>query len=171
MAMESKSMASYIMNSINQISVPADAINSFYKSLCEYVENNAQVFYDWAAISPTTPPAPDPQILIEGKIKTRGELVLSGESTPEGACNKFASDLNKVISTWTVEWPTDFSIMEAFILPEIVFKPCGYDNRESAWEYFCNQIILGIKQATLGPLSGTHGIFVSSPGATFKEII
>ena len=62
-------MASAIISSVSGSTDAYDANSKFYKALCDYVEGNAQVFYSWSAVNPSG--SPDPQVIIEAKIKCR----------------------------------------------------------------------------------------------------
>ena len=172
MAMNPKSMASAIISAISGIDKPEDAVKTFYSALCDYIEGNAQVFYSWSATTPPPTSSPDPTVLLDCKIKTSGSLSPSGQDTPEGALGALSGDLNKNASSWQVVWPSGFSILPAFIIPTIHITPSMKDNQKDAWLAVCAQIIAGLKQATPGPLTGTHGGFtVPCPGATFTQII
>ena len=173
MAMNSNSMASAIISAISGIDKPEDAVKTFYSALCDYIEGNAQVFYSWSATTPPPSSSPDPTVLLDCKIKTSGSLSPSGQDTPEGALGALSEDLNKNASSWQVVWPSGFSIpTPAFILPTISITPSMKDNQKDAWLAVCTQIIDGLKQATPGPLSGTHGGFsIPTPGAIFTQIL
>lgn len=170
--MNSSSMASYIISSLSGVNDPREANNKFYRALCEYVEGNAEVYYSWSATTPPSSSTPDPQTILRCSIKTSGSLSPSGETTPEGALNKFSEDLNMNARSWRIIWPFGFVISPAFIIPTIKVTPSKADNQRDAWLSVCREIINGLKSATPGPLPGTHGGFtVPTPGAIFTKII
>lgn len=168
MAMIASAMASSIINNINQSSDATDANNKFYKSLCDYVETNAQVFYTWSAALPSFPNTLDPQVVIEAKIKTSGSLFPSGATDCASALAIFATTLNANAALWQIIFPVGFSLSPAFIIPTIVFTPSMADNQKSAMTYICQEIIDGLKLAT--PVSsGTHISYVGT--ASFTQLI
>lgn len=172
MAMNSSSMASSIISSLSGCTDPGEANNKFYKALCDYIEGNAEVYYSWSATTPPPSSSPDPMVILKCTIKTSGSLSPSGESTPEGALTRFSGDLNKNASGWQVVWPSGFAIVPALIIPTINITQSKADNQRAAWEHVCQEIINGLKAATPGPLSGTHGGFsIPTPGAIFTKII
>lgn len=173
MAMTASGMASKIIGDVSGITSPDSAISTFYNSLCSYCEDNMQVLYTWTATTPPTASTPDPQVLLDCKVKTTGNISPSGATTPEEALSKFASDLNSQISQWQVIWPTGFSIPPALIIPSITFTASKATSQKDAWNHICQEIITGItKSATPGPLAGTHGGFtVPCPGAIFSKIL
>jgi len=172
MAMTPSAMANAIKSAINKIDKPDQAINKFYKALCDYVESNAQVIYAWVGIQPGTPPVPDPLIVINATIKTSGSISLSNATDPSSACSMFSQALNTAAATWMIQFPADFSLSPCFIIPTINITPSNINNRDAAWLVVCTQIIAGIKLATPTAL-GSHGSFTAPPGsgATFTSIL
>ena len=168
MAMTPNGMASAIISSVSGSTDAYDANNKFYKALCNYVEENAQVFYGWTAFLTSTPFSPDPQIVIEAKIKTTGSLSPNGSTTCEAALAQFSADLNRNAAMWSIVWPTGFSLSPAFVIPTIKITPSMATEQQSAMIAVCAQIIAGLKQAT--PTStGTHAAFAGT--ATFTQLI
>ena len=172
MAMNSTDMANYIQDAINEISDPKTAVETFYSALCSYVEENAVVTYSWNGIQPGSPPKTDTTTSITAKIKTAGELSLSGEKKPTAANSAFSRDLNSAASTWTIEFPSDFKLTPCFVLPTISITPSGANNRNSAWLFVCSQIIAGLKKATPAA-TGSHGSYLApaGKGASFVSIV
>lgn len=167
MAMTPNGMANAIISSVSGSTDASDANSKFYKALCDYVEGNAQVFYGWAAVNPSSG-SPDPQIMIEAKIKTSGSLSPNGATTPGEAMSLFSVDLNKNASMWSITWPAGFSLSPAFVMPTINITPSMATDQQSAMLAVCTQIIAGLKTATPAA-SGSHAAFVGS--ASFMQII
>ena len=166
MAMTPNGMASEIIGSINGSTDAYDANSKFYKALCNYVENNAQVFYGWVGTNPVG--IPDPQTQIIAKIKTSGSLLPSGATTCESALAQFSADLNRNASSWQIIWPSGFALSPAFVIPTIHITPSKATEQNSAMIHVCSEIIAGIKQATMSA-AGTHTSFVGN--ATFTQIL
>lgn len=168
MAMTPNGMASAIISSVSGSTDAYDANNKFYKALCDYVEGNAQVFYSWTAFLTSTPFSPDPQVIIEAKIKTTGSLSPNGATTCEAALAQFSADLNRNAAMWSIVWPAGFSLSPAFVIPTINITPSMATEQQSAMIAVCTQIIAGLKQATQ-TAAGTHASFAGT--ATFTQLI
>jgi hypothetical protein len=166
MAMTPNGMASAIISSISGSTDAYDANNKFYKALCDYVEGNAQVFYSWAAVNPSG--SPDPQVIIEAKIKTTGSLSPNGATTCEAALAQFSADLNRNAAMWSIVWPAGFGLSPAFVIPTINITPSMATEQQSAMLSVCTQIISGLKQATQ-TAAGAHTAYVGT--ATFTQLI
>ena len=165
MAMTPNGMANAIISSIGQSDNASDANNKFYKALCDYVEGNAQVFYGWVAFLTSTPYSPDPQVIIEAKIKTTGSLSPNGATTPAAALSLFSADLNRNASLWQIVWPAGFSLSPAFVIPTINITPSMATDQQSAMLAVCTQIIAGLKLATPAA-GGTHGPYAGNASFT-----
>ena len=168
MAMTPNGMASAIISRVSGSTDAHDANSKFYKALCDYVEQNAQVFYGWIAFLTSTPFSPDPQVVIEAKIKTTGSLVPSGATTPEAAMTQFSADLNRNASLWQIVWPAGFTLSPAFVIPTINITPSMATEQQSAMLAVCTQIIAGLKAAT-PTAAGTHFSYAGT--ATFTQLI
>ena len=168
MAMTPNGMASAIISSVSGSTDAYDANNKFYKALCDYVEGNAQVFYGWTAFLTSTPFSPDPQVVIEAKIKTTGSLSPNGATTCEAALAQFSADLNRNAALWQIVWPTGFSLSPAFVIPTINITPSMATEQQSAMLSVCTQIIAGLKQAT-PTAAGTHAAYAGT--AIFTQLI
>ena len=161
-------MASAIINQLSGSTNANDANNKFYKALCNYVEGNAQVFYGWTAFLTSKPYSPDPQVIIEAKIKTAGSLSPNGATTPGVAMTRFSADLNKNASMWQIIWPGGFSLSPAFVIPTIKITPSMATEQHSAMISVCTQIIAGLKKATPSA-AGSHAAYAGT--ATFTRLI
>lgn len=166
MAMVSTDMADAIIGSINQSTEASDAINKFYKGLCDYVEANAEVFYSWAGVNPSG--TPDPQVMLDCKIQTTGSLSPSGASDCNTALAIFSADLNTQAALWQIIFPVGFALSPAFVIPTINITPSMATEQKAAMDAICAQIIAGLKAAT--PVaSGAHAAFVGA--ASFIQIL
>lgn len=161
-------MANAIIGSINKSSDAKEANNSFYKALCDYVEENAEVYYSWTAFLTSTPYSPDPTVMIQPKIKTTGSLSPSGATDCNSAMSIFSADLNRNAAQWQIVWPAGFSLSPAFVIPTVNITPSMATNQQDAMKAVCSQIIAGIKAATPSA-GGTHGPYAGS--ATFIQIL
>ena len=168
MAMTPNAMANAIISRLNKETDANNAINKFYKALCDYVESNAQVFYSWIAFLTSTPFSPDPQVVIQATIKTSGFLSPNGATTCEAAMSLFSADLNRNAALWQIIFPAGFALSPAFIIPTINITPSMATEQQSAMLAVCTQIIAGLKMATPAA-AGSHISFVGS--ATFTQII
>lgn len=166
MAMIPNEMASAIISRISKSADASDANSKFYSALCDYVEENAQVFYGWNAVDPNG--TTDPQTTIEAKIKTSGSLSPNGATTCETALAQFSADLNQNASSWQIIWPAEFSLSSAFVIPTINITPSMATEQQSAMLAVCTQIIAGLKQATQ-TATGTHSEYEGT--ATFTQLI
>ena len=166
MAMTPNGMASAIISSVSGSTDAYDANSKFYKALCDYVEGNAQVFYSWSAVNPSG--SPDPQVIIEAKIKTTGSLSPNGATTCDTALAQFSADLNRNASSWQIVWPAGFGLSPAFVIPTINIIPSMATEQQSAMLSVCTQIIAGLKQATQ-TAAGAHAAYVGT--ATFTQLI
>lgn len=168
MAMTPNAMASAIISNVSGCTDAADANNKFYKALCDYVEGNAQVFYGWVAFLTSTPFSPDPQVIIEAKIKTTGSLSPSGATECGAAMAQFSADLNRNAALWQIVWPAGFNLSPAFVIPTINITPSMATEQQSAMVAVCTQIIAGLKLATPSA-AGTHAAYAGT--ATFTQLI
>ena len=168
MAMTPNGMASAIISSVSGSTDATDAINKFYRALCDYVEGNAQVFYSWTAFLTSSPYSPDPQVVIEAKIKTTGSLSPNGATECETALSIFSADLNRNAALWQIIFPTGFTLTPAFVIPTINITPSMATEQQSAMLSVCSQIIAGLKLATPSA-AGSHASFVGT--ATFTQLI
>ena len=159
MAMTPNGMASAIISRISKSADASDANNKFYSALCDYVEGNAQVFYSWAAVNPSG--SPDPQVIIEAKIKTTGSLSPNGATTCEAALAQFSADLNRNAAMWSIVWPAGFGLSPAFVIPTINITPSMATEQQSAMLSVCTQIIAGLKQATQTAACAPSAYFVN----------
>ena len=166
MAMTPNGMASAIISSVSGSTDAYDANSKFYKALCDYVEGNAQIFYGWAAVDPKG--SPDPQVIIEAKIKTTGSLSPNGATTCDAALAQFSADLNRNAALWQIVWPAGFGLSPAFVIPTINITPSMATEQQSAMLSVCTQIIAGLKQATQ-TAAGAHAAYVGT--ATFTQLI
>ena len=166
--MTAEGMANQIIQETDQCNDPFQANSKFYKGVCDYVEANAQVFYSWTAFLTSTPFSPDPQVIIEAKIKTSGTLTPSGATDCSSALSIFSSNLNANASTWTIIWPAGFSLSPAFVIPTINITPSSATNRDDAIVHLCREIIAGLKLATPAA-GGTHGPYAGN--ASFTQLI
>lgn len=166
MAMTPNGMASAIISSVSGSTDAYDANSKFYKALCDYVEGNAQVFYGWAAVNSSG--TPDPQVIIEAKIKTTGSLSPNGATTCEAAMAQFSADLNRNASLWQIVWPAGFSLSPAFVIPTINITSSMATDQQSAMLAVCTQIIAGLKKATQ-TAAGSHAAYTGT--ATFTQLI
>lgn len=171
MAMIPNAMANQIINSLSGCDKPDDAINKFWKAVCDYVSANAQVMYSWVGLQPSVPaPIPDPMVMLTCTIQTGGSLTPSGQNTAAGAFAALTAAMNANCATWMIIWPPGFALSPAFVMPTISLSPSGATDQMSAMVMLSTQIIAGLKMAT--PMaSGTHGGFIGSPGASFISII
>lgn len=166
MAMVASGLANALIGNINKSTNAGDANNKFYQALCNYVEANAQVFYSWAAFD--SEGSPDPQTMIECKIKTSGSISPSGASTPGAALSSFASTLNSNASGWEIIWPPGFSLSPAFVIPTISFTQSMATDQMSAMLHISQEIIDGLKKATPSA-GGSHSSYNGT--ASFVQII
>lgn len=171
MAMIPNAMANQIISSLSGCDKPDDAINKFWKAVCDYVSANAQVMYSWVGLQPSVPaPIPDPTVMLTCTIQTGGSLSPSGQNTAAGAFAALTAAMNANCATWMIIWPPGFALSPAFVMPTISLSPSGATDQMSAMVMLSTQIIAGLKMAT--PMaSGTHGGFIGSPGASFISII
>lgn len=166
MAMVSNAMASSIISNVQGKDNASDANNAFYEALCDYVEQNAMVIYAWVGVNPMG--VPDPQVVLNCKIKTSGSLSPSGATDCNSALSIFSANLNNNAAQWQVQWPEGFSLSPAFVIPTIVITPSMATDMDAAWNAVCSQIIAGLKSATSSS-SGAHGGFTGT--ATFTSLI
>jgi hypothetical protein len=166
MAMVPNAMASSIVSKVKDIDKASDANDAFYKALCDYVEQNAMAIYAWVGVGPMG--VPDPQVVLNCKIKTSGSLSPSGASDCNAALSTLSSNLNANAALWQVQWPAGFSLSPAFVIPTIVITPSMATEMNAAWNAVCSQIIAGLKLATPAA-AGSHAAFTGT--ATFTSLV
>jgi len=165
MAMIAEDMADAIIEKVKNSTDADNSMNKFYEALCEYVEENAEVTYSWAGANPLG--VPDPTTEINAKIKTTGSLKPSGASDCDSALKQLSADLNTEAAQWKIEWPSDFTLGSAFVIPSIEITASKKTEQKEAWVAVCEQIIEGIKEATPS-VSGTHSSYTGT--ASFTKI-
>ena len=165
MAMVAEEMAQAVINNVKGCNEPTDTNNKLYKAVCDYVESHADVIYSWAG---TLSGVPDPVVTIKATIKTAGNLVPTGATTPESAMSAWSTMWNTNAATWMVVWPSGFALSPAFIIPTINFTLSGATEQLPAITHICQEIINGIKKATPSA-SGSHVAYTGV--ASFTEIL
>jgi hypothetical protein len=167
MAMNSSGLADKIKSKTENMDTPEKANNALWEAICEYVEANAEVVYQWAAVDPSG--FPDPTITWTGTIITGGSLFPNGMTTPETALSRLSSDMNANVMTWTVKPAPGFATSGPTITgPTINIKMSGAEDRDSALESLSSDIIEGIRAAIPPTHSGIHGAYT---GATTSGVI
>lgn len=167
MAMSVSGLADAIKSGNQGKDNPSDALSSFWKAVCDYVEANAEVTYAWVAATTTTPPTPDPVTSWKGTIKTSGSLSLCNLNTPDAALAAMSAQMNAAAALWVVEPPAGFSLSPMLVIPTINLTKSGATDRDAAMKSIVTDIINGIKMATPAS-SGSHGSYVGA--ATFTII-
>ena len=167
MAMDSSGLANKIKSKTEQLDTPEKANNALWEAICEYVEANAEVVYQWSAVDPDG--SLDPTTTWTGTIITGGSLSPNGMKTPEAALSQLSSDMNSNVMTWTVKPDPGFSTSGPTITgPTINIKMSMAEDRDSALESISSDIIDGIKAAIPPVHSGSHGAYT---GATTSGVI
>ena len=164
--MTPKGMAQSIISETDQCTDPAEANNKFYKGICNHVEEAAQAIYAWAGVNPSG--TPDPQVVLDCKIKTSGSLSPSGATDCTSALAALSADLNTQAALWQVVWPAGFALSPAFVIPTINITPSMADNQHDAMNAVCAQIIAGLKLCT-PTAAGAHAAYTGT--ATFTQLI
>lgn len=137
------------------------ALSALWTAVCEYVASNADVVYQWSAVSPEGDP--DPQVTWTGKILTGGNLTLSMANTPAAALSNLSLQMNTQVMTWTVIPAPGFATAGPTITaPSINIKPSMATERDEALLSIATDIITGIKAAIPPIHSGAHGAFTGA---------
>ena len=165
MAMVASEMAQAVINRVRGCDEPVDTNNKVYEAVCNYIESHAEIIYSWAG---TLSGAPDPVVTIKATIKTAGNLVPTGATTPESAMSAWSSMWNSNMMTWKIVWPSGFTLSPVLILPTIKFTLSYATDQLSAVTHICREIINGIKKATPSA-SGSHGAFTGV--ASFTKVL
>lgn len=172
--MNAKSMASAIKNSgINSCKNATAALQKFWKAVCDYVKENAEVTYSWTAALTVEPWTPDATIIIKCKINTKGSLFPCNLTEANAALSAMSAQMNTQAALWNIT-PIDstFKISPMFVIPSITLTASQITNPDSALEFTCQQIINGIKMATPAT-TGSHiiGPATYAGGGAFTSII
>ena len=170
--MMANKMADAIKNSgINGCKDAASALQKFWKAVCDYVSNNLDAKYAWVGVNPTSG-APDPVVILNCKCQAMGTLVPCNLNNADSALAAMSAQMNASAATWMITPDTSkspgFAVSPGLIIPTINLSASHIDDPDSALEFMCNQIIMGIKAATPA-LAGTHAAFTGT--ATFTAIL
>jgi hypothetical protein len=142
-----------------------DANKIFGNAVLDYICNNIEIIYGWAAVNPVSG-VPDPTVVFTASVSGSGEL------SPSATFSDMLLKLTALIKGLAISSPT------MFLLAPLTFNPAGVllatmareDAQDKAMTNFCTQIIASIKAsfANPAPSSGTHGPF---SGATTSMVI
>ena len=148
-------------NKKNKETTPSEANNTFWKTICDYVEENAEVEYVWVAKDGSG--SPDPTTKWVGKIITRGSLSPCGETTPKGALESVSESMNSNVNTWTIDPPEGFDVSGSTITGSAInLKASNAKSRKDALLSISGDIIKGIKAAIPPVMSGSHSSYNGS---------
>ena len=170
--MTAKNMANAIKNSgIKECKDAASALQKFWKAVCDYVSKNLEAKYAWVGVNPTSG-APDPIVILNCKCKAMGVLTPCNLTENNSALAAMSVQMNASAATWMIMPDTTkspgFAVTPGLIIPTIKLSASKITDPDSALEFMCNQIIMGIKAATPS-LAGSHAAFTGT--ATFTAII
>lgn len=159
--MVAQALANAIKSGTQDLTDPGQAVNAFWKSVCNYVEANAEVIYGWAAVNSV--PSPDPVVTWTGTIITAGSLSPCGESTPAAALSSVSASMNANIMTWTVKPAAGFTVSGPTITaPAISLQQSGATDRDAALLSIASDIIKGIQAAIPPVMAGAHGAYTGA---------
>ena len=175
--MTAKNMANAIKNSgIKECKDAASALQKFWKAVCDYVSQNANVYYSWTAALTVEPFTVDPTLVMECKVNASGTLSPCHLTDNVAALSAMSTQMNANAATWTItpknSATSSFSVTPMFIIPSINLSVSKINDPDSALEFICNQIIMGIKMATPAN-TGSHIVttLTFAGAGTFTNII
>jgi hypothetical protein len=166
-------LASEIVNSIKGRITNQNAANQLMPELghaiARYLTKNTSVTYSWNGIMPGSPPVPDPIVAYTTK-----QIVGDFTCSPTMASDPVSHGI--ILGKQITDGIRLFKIMPAMgwavppgeflCAPPIVLPPCP---QKDIYQYWLMQstIILTFYKAWIkpAPLMGTHGPFLSPPGA------
>lgn len=161
MAMEAQGLANMIKAKTQDITSPEAANNALWEAICEYVESNAEVLYQWSAVDSSG--MSDPTVSWIGKIKTSGNLVPCGCNTPEEALSSVSRSMNNNVNAWTIIPAPGFSTSGPTISnSSIELKKSMASNRDAALLSIATDIVAGIQAAIPPTHSGAHGSYTGA---------
>lgn len=164
-----------LIKDLQDIDNPEKALNQFWKSVCEYFGDNAEVYYTWTGTNPAG--VTDPIILMKGSIQTMIEEKTLGSLEPSeiNEVSQAFIDFNTRINTAILSWkliPQEGFILTIpeipNIIPSVLLTPSYTNDRDSALLHLSEEIIKGVISA-IPSIPGIHGAFVGV--ANFSKII
>jgi hypothetical protein len=142
------------------------ANKKFGDAVLEYIIDNMDITYAWAAANPATG-VPDPVVSFEGSLSGNGTLPVSG-SFP----------LFLVALATLIKSSLTISASSGFSVAPLAFNPAGVivavmakeKDQDTAMTNFCEQLITSLKTSFPNPTpaSGSHAAFT---GATTGMVI
>ena len=161
MALDKEGLKNKILAETEQLNTPESANNALWKAICDYIEENAEVIYQWSAYN--SDGSPDPKTEWTGKIIVSGSLSPCGKDTPSDALSSITSSMNSNVNSWTIEPESGFDVSgETITNSGIDLQLSMADTRDAALLSIASDIIDGIKKATPPVMSGSHGSYQGS---------
>lgn len=167
--LNANSLAADMKNAVNNKTDASLALQSLSSAISDYVKTNAQIMFNWVAVSPTG--VPDPVTVASGRFSMFPvTLTPSGTSDYQASQQQFASQCNSGFSL-SVYNITDagFSTAPAIAgtsIPLVLSIPETADF-DTAINTLASNIVDWIKQQILSvPVSGSHGVYVGAGLAT-----
>lgn len=167
--LNANSLAADMKNALNNKTDASLALQSLSSAISDYVKTNAQIMFNWVAVSPTG--VPDPVTVASGRFSVFPvTLTPSGTSDYQASQQQFASQCDSGFSS-SVYNITDagFSTAPATAgtsIPLVLSIPETADF-DTAINTLASNIVDWIKQQILSvPVSGSHGVYVGAGLAT-----
>lgn len=161
-----------IETELNNITDPTEANTKFGEAIADYIKDNAEITYTWAAIDGGG--NPDPIISCNGEI-----ISLTITLSPTGATNATTA-MSELSTTLTASLKlgthnvtdTGFTVTPGLMsdISNLNLTVSNKSNSAEAIEYFSNEIITWITSYVPGtPLNGSHGSYTGTATATKIE--
>ena len=161
MALDKEGLKNRMIAETEKKNTPEEANNALWKAICDYVEENAEVKYQWSAKDPSG--SPDSKTEWTGKIIVSGSLSPCGKDTPSEALSSISSSMNSNVNSWTIKPESGFDVSGGTITNSgINLQLSMADTRDAALLSIASDVIDGIKRATPPVMSGSHGSYQGS---------
>lgn len=171
MAMNKTAMANYIINRMLALvnPTPVTALKEFGDSISDYIKNNAEFTFSWAAQLPYYPYTVDPTTTTTGKFSTLNIVFTQSRATTVIAARNHIR--NEIIAGMTAAFynitasgfsTTPASMSSSATLQALVIEYYATTQLE-AMEKLSNLIITWVKAlAPTAPCAGSHGSYVGT---------
>jgi hypothetical protein len=172
MALSPNGLANEIVNALKNINgdtIASKMMPELGYAIARYLTKNTSVMYSWSGVQPGSPPVPDP-VVVYTTTQIVGDFTCSPTQaqTPVMHGVKLGKQITDGIKTFKIMPALGWSVSPGGFLctPPIILPPCPITDTYQYW-LMQSTVILAFYKAWIKPtpLIGSHGSFLSPPGA------
>jgi len=143
-------------------------------AIAKYLTKNTDILYVWAGIMPGTPPTPDPVVVYQTK-NIKGDIFMHQTGVMDMITNGIllGKQITDGIRTFVITAAPGWLVTPGKFLTAvpIVLPPAPTNDFSKLWLLWSSVIITTYKTyINPTPLAGSHGPYLSTPGAMMTQI-